>query len=304
MLNIPHSQNGENVLYDITFNKKSGGVSNTTTLSRGSGNQPAIHSNDLNNITVYSKSQDRSFVYTTARDAEYMQALQEEGENYYKVHKIQLPDSLLTFEKERNNAERAGLTENGSGLSPADIVSNSTVSPSNENVNSENFYATARDQVKSKDAKKLRAVKEQNAEYRRVVASQQKLINALQKQLSAIEGTTRFKDRRILKDRSLEMFAKRLIKETNSTMGTDALKERLTHIFDYTAGNSVDEEFGGYNENEAREAVFDLAMELIYSSEINAATQMSQNGDDTFKTLCYLKCKNFLTTNQLFVKDF
>ncbi|MBR0121025.1 MAG: hypothetical protein IJM10_04475 [Clostridia bacterium] len=110
--------------------------------------------------------------------------------------------------------------------------------------------------------------------------------------------------RRILKDRSLEMFAKRLIKETNSTMGTDALKERLAHIFDYTAGNSVDEEFGGYNENEAREAVFDLAMELINSSEINAATQMSQNGDDTFKTLCYLKCKNFLTTNQLFVKDF
>ena len=100
------------------------------------------------------------------------------------------------------------------------------------------------------------------------------------------------------------MFAKRLIKETSSTMGTDTLKERLAHIFDYTAGNSVGEEFGGYNENEAREAVFDLAMELINSSEINAATQMSQNGDDTFKTLCYLKCKNFLTTNQLFVKDF
>ncbi|MBQ8944030.1 MAG: hypothetical protein IJ050_05960 [Clostridia bacterium] len=79
--------------------------------------------------------------------------------------------------------------------------------------------------------------------------------------------------RRILKDRSLEMFAKRLIKETNSTMGTDTLKERLAHIFDYTAGNSVDEEFGGYNENEAREAVFDLAMELINSSEINAATR-------------------------------
>lgn len=222
--------------------------------------------------------------------------------NYYKVHKIQLPDSSLTFEKERNNAERAGLTENGSGLSPADIVSDNTVSPSTENVNSK--FSTPRDQVWSKDAKKLRAVKEQNAEYRRVVASQQKLINALQKQLSAIEGTTRFKDRRILKDRSLEMFAKRLIKETNSTMSTDALKERLAHIFDYTAGNSVDEEFGGYNENEAREAVFDLAMELINSSEINAATQMSQNGDDTFKTLCYLKCKNFLTTNQLFVKDF
>lgn len=110
--------------------------------------------------------------------------------------------------------------------------------------------------------------------------------------------------RRILKDKNLEMFAKRLIKETHSTISVETVKGRITNIFDYLAGNNIDEEFGGYNENEAREAVLDLAMELINSSEINAATQMSQNGDDTFKTLCYLKCKNFLTTNQLFVKDF
>lgn len=88
-------------------------------------------------------------------------------------------------------------------------------------------------------------MKEQNAEYRRVVASQQKLINALQKQLSDIAGTTRFKDKRILKDRSLEMFAKRLIKETNSTMNTETLKSRLTNIFNYVAGNDVDTDFGG-----------------------------------------------------------
>ena len=113
------------------------------------------------------------------------------------------------------------------------------------NKKNSNPSSTPRELLWSKSAEKLRAVKEQNAEYRRVVASQQKLINALQKQLSDIAGITRFKDKRILKDRSLEMFAKRLIKETNSTMSTETLKSRLTNIFNYVAGNDVDTDFGG-----------------------------------------------------------
>lgn len=82
---------------------------------------------------------------------------------------------------------------------------NNNITHSSQNVNTNNSNAATREQTWTKDAKKLQAVKEQNAEYRRVNAALQKLINKQQAQLKAIAETTKFKDRRIIKDKSMDL---------------------------------------------------------------------------------------------------
>lgn len=58
MINIPTSQNGENILYDITFNKISSGGSNRIAVHTAAESRSKVASADLNVITVKHKSQD------------------------------------------------------------------------------------------------------------------------------------------------------------------------------------------------------------------------------------------------------
>lgn len=62
-----------------------------------------------------------------------------EGENYYKVHRILMPDGTKFETKKEDNAETAGRVTSNTGLSPTDNVFNNSISNSSENVNS-SFY--------------------------------------------------------------------------------------------------------------------------------------------------------------------
>jgi len=54
--------------------------------------------------------------------------VRQEGDNYYKVHRLMLPDgSSFVFDKKRDIAERAGGVENNSGLSPTDNISTNSI---------------------------------------------------------------------------------------------------------------------------------------------------------------------------------
>lgn len=71
--------------------------------------------------------------------------IRKQDKNYYKVHKIMLPDgATMSFENKENSAERAGLTENGADLSPADAVSTNNISSPDEIVNPENLTPSQR----------------------------------------------------------------------------------------------------------------------------------------------------------------
>jgi len=62
--------------------------------------------------------------------------VRQEGNNYYKVHRIVMPDgSKVDINKKRDDAGRAGGINNDSGLSPTDNVSINSISNSDENVN-------------------------------------------------------------------------------------------------------------------------------------------------------------------------
>lgn len=145
-------------------------------------------------------------------------------------------------------------------------------------------FSHTRTQEWTKTAEKMRTLREQNKEYQAVIASQQKLINRVQEMMGA-QGKTIDPDRRVLQGKALDRFTARLIKETDTTIPRDELKARLVHIFDYAAGNDVDTEFGGFSETELNEAVFDLAMDLVNSSSVNAATQLANDGDYTYQEL-------------------
>lgn len=61
------------------------------------------------------------------------------GENYYKVHRLVLPDgSQFSFNKKGDIAERVGGAESSSGLSPTDNISVNSISNIDEKVNAEN----------------------------------------------------------------------------------------------------------------------------------------------------------------------
>ena len=63
----------------------------------------------------------------------------QEGKNYYKVHRLLMPDgSQFIFNTKRDTAERAGGVNNNSGLSPTDNVSDNSIPDSSENVNIKN----------------------------------------------------------------------------------------------------------------------------------------------------------------------
>lgn len=58
-----------------------------------------------------------------------------EEKNYYKVHRLLLPDGTQFFlDEKRDTAERAGGVDNNSGLSPTDNVSKPSIPNSTENV--------------------------------------------------------------------------------------------------------------------------------------------------------------------------
>lgn len=68
--------------------------------------------------------------------------VRQEGENYYKVHRLILPNGAkFIFQRKGDIAETAGGVDNNSGLSPTDNISNNII-PENEanvNKNSENI---------------------------------------------------------------------------------------------------------------------------------------------------------------------
>ena len=65
--------------------------------------------------------------------------VRQEGKNYYKVHRLLMPDgSQFIFNTKRDIAETAGGVNNNSGLSPTDNVSDNSIPDSSENVNIKN----------------------------------------------------------------------------------------------------------------------------------------------------------------------
>ena len=66
--------------------------------------------------------------------------IRQQDKNYYKVHRVLLPGgSTLSLENKKDSAERAGLTENGADLSPADTVSTDNISSPGTFVNPYNL---------------------------------------------------------------------------------------------------------------------------------------------------------------------
>ena len=65
--------------------------------------------------------------------------VREEGKNYYKMHKIIMPDgSAFVYEKNRNSAERVGQSSMVEDtLSPTDTVSDDSIAPYEQSVNTD-----------------------------------------------------------------------------------------------------------------------------------------------------------------------
>lgn len=67
--------------------------------------------------------------------------VREEDKNYYKVHRLLMPDgSQFIFDEKRDTAETAGGVDNNSGLSPTDNVSTDSIPDNQETVNNNSMH--------------------------------------------------------------------------------------------------------------------------------------------------------------------
>lgn len=67
--------------------------------------------------------------------------VREEDKNYYKVHRLLMPDgSQFIFDEKRDTAETAGGVDNNSGLSPTDNVSTDSIPDNQETVNNSSMH--------------------------------------------------------------------------------------------------------------------------------------------------------------------
>lgn len=123
-----------------------------------------------------------------------------EGENYYKVHRLVLPDgSRFSFNKKGDIVERAGGAENSSGLSPTNNISNVSISNADENVNPVEaaVIKTVEDRIfakiensKEELSNNQRLLEESNADFDRRIAEAQAEYDAKKNKNTNVYATT------------------------------------------------------------------------------------------------------------------